>query len=179
MALIEDLMPAWDVRKRYERLVRAPAGRTWAALQRYDISHDSSALTKALLRLRGLRPEAGTGVGAFAGSRFSVVGERPGAELVVAIAGKFWAIRESNALEPVEDAAHISAYDVPGRAVAVWSFEVAPRNGRSVLATETRVRCTDDRARRIFKAYWTVIEPFSGMIRRDMLRTVAQMAEGR
>jgi len=179
VSLLDDLMPRYEVRKRYVRPVRAPAARVWDALQTYDVAADSSAATRALLRLRGLRPSSGSGIGAFAGSRFSVVGERPGAEVVVAIAGRFWAVRESGALDRIRDAAHAALYDTPGRAVALWSFEIESEpDGSSVLATETRVRCTDAAARRRFKIYWTVIEPFSGMLRRDMLRSIARRAEG-
>lgn len=171
-------MPRFEVRKRYRRVVHAPAGRVWEALESYDVAADSSIVTRGLLRARGLRPAAGKGRGAFAGSNFTVIAERPGAEIVVALAGRFWAIRESAALDPIRDAAHFATYDTPGRAVAAWSFEIEPRGDReSVLITETRVRCTDAAGRRKFKAYWTLIEPFSGLIRKDMLRSIARKAE--
>lgn len=178
MTLLDDLMPAFDVRKRYQRPVRAGAAQVWEALKSFDVAADTSAATKTLLRLRGLRPQGGTGLGAFAGSRFTVLAEQDQSEIVVAIAGKFWALREQAALDPIRDAAHAASYAEPGRAVALWSFEIEPKpDGRSVLATETRVRCVDDKARRTFKAYWTFVEPFSGMIRRDMLRSIARKAE--
>lgn len=173
-------MPRFEVRKRYSRAVRAPAARVWDALESYDVAADSSPVTRALLRVRGLRPSAGTGRAAFAGSRFTVIAERPGSEIVVGLAGRFWALRESSALDPIRDAEHFAAYDTPDRAVAAWSFRIEPHGERECrLSTETRVRCTDDGARRKFKAYWIFIEPFSGLIRKDMLRSIARKAETR
>lgn len=171
-------MPRFEVRKRYRRAVRAPAPRVWEALESYDVAADSSPVTRGLLRARGLRPAAGSGRGAFAGSNFTVIAERPGTELVVALAGRFWVLREKGALDAIRDAEHFAVYDTPGRAVAAWSFEIEPRSKREcLLSTETRVRCTDAAARRKFRAYWTLIEPFSGLIRKDMLRSIARKAE--
>jgi hypothetical protein len=46
-----------------------------------------------------------------------------------------------------------------------------------MLATETRVLCLDDSSRRKFKLYWTLIAPFSGLIRNEALRVVKRAAE--
>ena len=46
------------------------------------------------------------------------------------------------------------------------------------LSTETRVRCSEDASRRRFRLYWAVIAPFSGLIRREVLRTIRHEAEG-
>jgi len=45
------------------------------------------------------------------------------------------------------------------------------------LSTETRVVATDARTRRAFAAYWLVIRPGSGAIRRELLRVVARRSE--
>jgi hypothetical protein len=49
--------------------------------------------------------------------------------------------------------------------------------GRTVLTTRTLCEATDERALRSFRRYWTLIRPFSGLIRRDLLRAVALRAE--
>ena len=46
----------------------------------------------------------------------------------------------------------------------------------STLSTETRVLLTDAASRRKFRAYWTLIRPFSGLIRRVWLRAIAHRA---
>ena len=45
------------------------------------------------------------------------------------------------------------------------------------LETETRVLLTDAGARRCFGAYWVVVRPFSGLIRRRWLHAAKQRAE--
>jgi hypothetical protein len=49
--------------------------------------------------------------------------------------------------------------------------------GRTVLTTETRVACGDPASRAKFRAYWTVVRPFSGLIRILMLRAVRRECE--
>ena len=47
----------------------------------------------------------------------------------------------------------------------------------SLVATETRVRCTDAASLRSFRRYWRVIRPFSGLVRREALRAIRRTAE--
>jgi hypothetical protein len=64
-----------------------------------------------------------------------------------------------------------------GLALAGWNFTVVPRaGGLTELATETRVRCAPD-ARASFRAYWLVVRPGSGLIRREMLGAIRRHAE--
>jgi hypothetical protein len=44
---------------------------------------------------------------------------------------------------------------------------------RSRLSTETRVLPLDGMSRRLFRAYWLVVGPFSALIRRRWLRAIA------
>lgn len=48
----------------------------------------------------------------------------------------------------------------------------------SVLSTETRVRAATARARRLFHFYWLLVGPFSALIRRRWLRSIAGSAMG-
>ena len=50
-------------------------------------------------------------------------------------------------------------------------------DGRCALTTETRVSATDARSRRLFRWYWRVVRPFSGLIRRRWLRAARDHAE--
>lgn len=49
------------------------------------------------------------------------------------------------------------------------SFDSAPESGGSRVQTETRGRARNRRARVLFRAYWVVVAPFSGFIRRRWL----------
>ena len=66
----------------------------------------------------------------------------------------------------------------PGTAKAAWNFAVGKSSdGITELRTETRVLCADLVTRRRFRAYWTLIRPFSGLIRKEMLAAVRSAAE--
>ncbi len=56
-------------------------------------------------------------------------------------------------------------------------FVALPDGSGCVLATETRVYATTARARRLFRLYWLVVGPFSGLVRRRWLRAIARAAQ--
>ena len=56
-------------------------------------------------------------------------------------------------------------------------FRLAAADGATRLSTETRVLATGPVARRRFRLYWLAIRGGSGLIRRELLRAVAQRAE--
>ena len=67
--------------------------------------------------------------------------------------------------------------DEDGSARASMNFKVETLgDGRTLLSTETRVRCFGA-GRRRFKIYWTLIGPFSAWIRRDWLRSIKRRGE--
>jgi hypothetical protein len=68
----------------------------------------------------------------------------------------------------------------PRYAVAVMNVAaVALGPERTRLYTETRVRALGPAARRRFRLYWLLIRPFSGLLRRSMLRGIAARATAR
>jgi hypothetical protein len=94
--------------------------------------------------------------------------------LVYGAVGRFWT--PSGGLRRL-DAAEFDAFDEPGYAKAAFSFAVEPRGERTLLTTETRVHCPDERARRRFKRYWRLIHLGSAAIRIAWLRAVRRRAE--
>lgn len=101
---------------------------------------------------------------------FGLLAEEPGHEIVLGITGRFW--RLTGNLSPFNRADFDSPVP-PGFARAVWNFSVTEQGkGHTILSTETRVICGDPASRRKFRAYWLFVRPFSGLIRRLMLRRV-------
>jgi hypothetical protein len=66
------------------------------------------------------------------------------------------------------------AFATPGTARAAWGFRIDAVGGGTELSTETRIACVDRRSRNLFRWYWMVIGPFSGLIRRQALRLIRQ-----
>lgn len=177
--LLDDVLPRFDVRSHHELEVGAPVADTWDALEHDDILA-GSILTRALFVLRGLGTTRGALRDTMGTSGFSILAERPGRELVLGIAGRFWALRETRALRRLPDTATFRHFDEPGWAKAAMTIRLEPLAERSTrVVTETRVACCDAAAGRRFSWYWMLIGPFSGLIRWEMLHGLRRAAEVR
>jgi hypothetical protein len=182
--LIDELMPVYDFIERHQTRVRASPARTYAAIENADFSANPVVLFLLAIRALPARILGSRSAQTLArpltlrnSERFGffIAAENPPAEIVIALQGKFWTVRGGT------ECATRAALDLPiapGVARAVWNFTVAPADdGRSVVATETRVLCADAHARRRFRIYWFFVRPGSGIIRRMMLRTIRKLAE--
>lgn len=167
--LLDRFLPIYDVRARYQALFPAPPERVYPLV--LDLDWSLSPLVRWLVLLRGLgsakikltqaNPQ-GTG--------FTLLGEEPGRELVVGMAGRFWLpTAEMCRVSPAE----FTDFARPGYAKMAMNFLAEPMpGGKCLLSTETRVQCLGPRARRCFRLYWGLIGPFSGLIRKEALRLV-------
>ena len=130
---------------------------------------------RILFTFRGLPHSRPLTLDRLADSGFVLLGEEPGSELVLGVAGRFW--KASGKLRRIGPDAFPSFAD-PGHVKAAWSLRVDPApEGASILSTETRVITTDEGSRRAFGRYWRVVGPFSGIIRNRILAQVKKEAE--
>jgi hypothetical protein len=174
--LLDRILPDWEFGNRHAISVPAPRDKVYAAALAYRL--DDSWIVRALFRMRGLGRPPGNYRDAMRWAGFAVLAEEPNRELVLGIAGRFWAIRERQNLLRTPDEAAFRAFNEPGCAKAAMNFRVEDEaDGRTRLLTETRVQCLDRAALRSFRLYWTAIGPFSGLIRRVMLGGIAREAE--
>ncbi len=178
--LLDEVLPEFHYSSRHDRHVLASPERLAEAAELYRFDRDSSPLVRLLFRLRGLSIPLGSLREVPTGLGFTVLAERPGEEIVAGTIGRFWTLRERDNLEAPRDLEDFRTFSPPGWAKGVIAFRIEPRDdGTSTLVTETRVLCIDERARRRFLAYWALISPFSGWIRRDLLGGIARIAERR
>ena len=179
MALINQWLETFHYSERHSIEIRAEAGDAYCALKNIDLA-DSRPI-RWLFALRGV-PLAAADTGGQAAlpmadflARFTELAVRPGEALVVGAVGRFWL--PSGGILAV-DAAGFRACQKPGVAKLAMMFSAEPAApGRCHLITETRIWCTDVPARRRFRAYWYLIRPASGLIRREMLRLTKRRAE--
>jgi hypothetical protein len=182
MMLIDEFMPESHFAERHAVRVAAPPERAWTAVRELDLR--GSLLVRTLFALRSLPalfsgkrpPDGGLGstMDRLLANGFVLLAERPPQEIVLGLTGRFWT--PTGEIRRVE-ADEFRGYDRPGLAVAAWNFTILPTDGGSLVATETRVRCTDAEARRSFARYWRVVRPFSGLVRTEALRAVRRAAE--
>ena len=180
--LIDRHLPTYDVRTSHEIEVQASTTATYRSMRNLDLG--KSVPVAALFAIRAIphlitgkaRPSRSLTLQTFIDLGFTVLDEDVPRELVMGTVGKFWR-PDSGLLRLSSD--EFDRFDEPGYAKGIMSFRVEDLDsGSSLLATETRVRCTDASSRRKFSMYWRVIGPFSGWIRGVMLAQVKAAAEG-
>ncbi len=173
--LIDTFLPVYDYSERHEINIRATAGEVYKAVGSTDFSE--SWVIWSLLALRGigwLRPAKNFTLRSMTDDGFAILGENPDKEILLGLAGKFWT--PTGNLQKV-DANNFREFNEKGFAKAVWNFSIDEQDGKVHLATETRIQCLDQESRKSFTLYWTLIEPFSGLIRTEMLRIIKEKAE--
>lgn len=177
--LLDAVMPRWDISDRHDIVVRSERAATYAAIRRCDLARSPIsrllfALRNPLASLRGRLPARLT-LDDVVRTGFVVLGEEPGREIVLGVAGRFWAFSGGRTRIAAGDFAQHAA---PGTAKAAMSFWIEPlAPGRCRVVTETRVLCADDRARGAFGAYWRFVRPGSALIRRAALAQIKREAE--
>lgn len=138
-------------------------------------------MTKALLFLRGygsraFRRSAGTLPERIVRFGFTKIEDVPERELVFGIAGKFW--RPDGGLRRLTDRQAFLDFAEESCVKVAWNLRIEPAGGDACeLTTETRIQCLGPAASRKFRIYWTLVGPFSGLIRRSLLRGVRHRAE--
>ena len=180
--LIDSLLPQFDFSELHSRRISAPVECTYEALRTADLG--GHVLIKLLMGLRGLpavlirreraeNPFGKITLDVITRHGFEVIGEECGKELVIGIVGPFWKLTGNVVPFVASDFSSLNRDDV---ARAAWNFVVRPEGDGTILSTETRVACPSASTRRRFGFYWMLIRPFSGLIRRLMLRSIEREA---
>ncbi len=173
--LIDDFMPRYDFSEKHEVNIRASAEKVYAALNSIDLS--DSWIIGGLLTLRGLgrRSPKTLTLRDMTKDGFAVLGEKPDEEILLGLAGKFWTL--SSCMQNI-NTSNFREFEAKGYAKAAWNFALTDTGKEEILlGTETRVKCSDEESLTSFRFYWRFIQPFSGLIRQEMLRLIKQKAE--
>jgi hypothetical protein len=171
---IEDWISDPIASERHERVVAASPER--AIELALEIPAGGDPFVGTLLRMRGMK-RGGTMEDFFEANGFVFLARRP-REIVLGLGAPVWTPRNRDSGERLHDAADWAGWSEPCSIKAAATFSAEPAGeGSSTLVTETQVDATDDAARRAFRRYWLVVEPFSRLIRRRWLRQVAKRAE--
>ena len=176
--LIDEVLPRADVRLRHRALFRVAAERAFRAARDLDVLHHP--LARALVAARAL-PLGGTGpptlrISDLTGPTYgwSVLGERPGTELVLGTVARPWRVTAPPPAQPATPD-EFAAFTAPGHVKIVLAVRAVPQGpAATVLTVETRVVATDAASGRRFRRYWRFIGPFSELIRRTALGMLAR-----
>ena len=166
--LIDRLLPHCDFFERHATRVDATQEQIYDVIRHGEFT--ANPIIRVLITLRGLgRGRRTFSLDAFLKQGFVLLADDPPREIVLGLEGPFW--KPNCKLQTVDFTRPVPS----GSARAAWNFHVA---ADGTVVTETRVLCADD-ARAKFRAYWLVVRPFSGLIRRLMLRSIRLEAERR
>jgi len=176
---IDEFLPIYDVSASYEIRIHAPPSIVYQCLLRSDFN--DLWLVRLLMTIRTGKRQRQNRVFRDLTERLQSTGfvmlvEVPGDELVVGVAGKFWRPDGGRCLDLT--ARNFGEFTRPGYAKAAWNFSFRTESGQcTVLSTETRIKCFGRSALWKFRLYWTLIAPFSGLIRKAILKRVKIDAE--
>jgi hypothetical protein len=181
--LVDEFLPVHDFVERHHLDILASPERVYAAVRTLNMSN--STIIRWLFLLRGLptflhphdqlKQALGLTLEGLLKNGFILLGETPPQEILLGLVGRFWTATGGIARL---DAAGFRNFNTPGYAKAAWNFFFSPlADGTTRLTTETRVQCLDETSRRYFRLYWLFIRPFSGLIRKAILRAIKRTVE--
>ena len=172
LSLLDRYLPRYDFAERHSTIVAAEPNKVWD--QVLDLDLGESRVVRTLFRLRGL-PSSALRLEGLEKLGFLRLGERPGRELALGVAGKFW--RLGGHLQRLTPQGFAS-FEESGFAKAVWNFQLGSVDDRAtLLSTETRILCLDAVSCGRFRLYWLFVRPLSAWTRREALALIRRRVE--
>jgi len=165
-------LPHAQFGEHHARVVDADPDRVWSAL--HEVRWGDLRLTRPLMAVRlGWRRTAGAPRMVDAGPGAPIHRDPP-RTMSSGLVGQPWHAvpRMGPAMASLDD---LRDFDEPGWLKFGMEWTLSPlAGGRTLVETVTLCAATDEHSRRRFSAYWTLIRPFSGLIRRELLGVVAR-----
>jgi hypothetical protein len=179
---LDRFIPRPDVRERYERLIRAPAGLVFDVAMHFDLM--SVPLVRAIFWLRGKlmgsTPTTRAPQGLVAETMrlgWGVLSHREGRRLIMGAVTRPW---DADVIFQSVPAERFAEFAEPDLVQIVWTLEAEPLgHALTRFGSETRVRATDGAARTKFLRYWRWAGFGIVLIRWLMLPAIRREAERR
>lgn len=174
-------IPRYEVVEQHQRDVAASRAAAFRAVQSFRL--DDSGIIRSIFRARELMLSQRSADSAFSPPflqlarqiGWGVIDSVPGRKYVFGAVTQPWqGDVHFRALPP----RRFLAFDTAGYAKIVWSIVIdslSPASSR--VTTETRVATTDSVSRDRFRRYWSIYSPGIVLIRREILRVIAERAE--
>lgn len=162
-------MPYYTFNETHEKIVNCPIESVYQIAKDFDLS--KSRIITFLFKIRGL-PTKRMNLQSFINDiGFTKLEENDPYESLVG----FWTRIK---IEKVPSYEEFSNNSISPWLKAVWNFQFEElEKGITKVSTETRVLCIAPITKITFRLYWTIIKPFSGLIRKKMLNIIKNDAE--
>ena len=178
-SLMDEFLPTHDFGASYEIRINATRALVYQCLIRSGFNN--SWLVRLLMTIRSGKRIPRTRVPTdlhqrLQGTGFVILAEVPDDEIVIGVAGRFWRPDGGRYLDLT--AGDFTSFARAGYAEAAWNFKLRTESSTyTVLSTETRIKCFGRAAVWKFRFYWSLVSPFSGLIRKAILKQVKTEAE--
>lgn len=161
MMKIDTFLPNFDFAEKHHKLINAAPLRVYQTLEQLDLSE--SKWISLLFWLRGLKRLHFQDIK----THFIVLDDRPGEEIVLGMLASPWQPDGNIHLVPP---AEFVQFEQLGLVKMAWNFTFEPVGNRTLVTTETRIKCEDSSSLNKFRIYWFFVRPFSGLVRKEMLK---------
>jgi hypothetical protein len=169
--LHDKFLPEYQFSEKHAIRIARPPEKIFPLITEMDFS--GSWIIRTLYKLRGMT--SGMTLKKELLKHFMELEQCKDQELVIGLIGQFWKLNGSLKKVAPEE---FTSFHESGYLKATWNFELIPQTETStILETETRVHCSDAKSHRLFSRYWFFVRPFSGLIRKEMLRSIRKKAE--
>ena len=173
MSLHEKYLPEYDFNEVHRIEVDADDKSIFQAIM--DLDARRSRLIRVLLRMRGMDTNVVSGFQNLSRMGFTVLELDPFREGIAGLVGQFW--KPSGNIQSVT-AEEFCSFTRDGFLKATWNFRIVKsQKGTNTVETETRILCLGSSAKWRFRPYWFLIRPFSGIIRKEMLKIIRGQAQ--
>lgn len=170
--LLDLYLPEYNFGHSYDTVVDSGDIDTVYAIAR-DVDLSKSKIIPLLFRLRGLPVEKLNARAFTARMGWSDVEETPPTEFLIG----YW---RSRRVERIVDREQFVSRTPRATQKVLFNFRFRSLGGNQVkIETETRVLCIGSASKLRFRIYWLAIKPFSGLIRREVLKIIKSEAEAR
>lgn len=168
---LQELIPKYHFSEKHHVMTDARPSQLFKSMINIDMS--SSPIVRLLFYLRRM-PKSSLTLNGMKEVGFTVLGSNRDKEFVIGLVGRFWKPIPQIIGVPPE---RFTTFNESGYAKAAINFLIEETGKGNQLSTETRIYCTSSGAKMAFSAYWMLIRPFSGLIRKAMLRSIVKGAK--
>lgn len=171
--MINNYLPDFHFREHHNKMVNAPLQVVYPQVR--HLNFNSSRIIRFLFILRGINLKDFSFDYMIDRGSFFTLDEKINQEWVIGLVTKRFLL--PTRLKPKED---FKEWKPKQGVKIVWNFKLQEIENQKVdVKTETRVLCMSKKTLFWFSIYWMIIRPFSGLIRREMLRIIKQKSEER
>lgn len=173
MELQEKYLPNFDFCKTESSIINCSKHKIFPLIK--NLEFNNSKIIYWLFKLRGIPVPESLTLQGLEKLGFIKLDLSENEELILGLVGKFWTLN-GNLLKMNSE--EFLKFNNPEFAKTTWNFKLIPIHlNQTKITTETRIFCPNSLNKKKFKLYWIFIQPFSSIIRKEILKNIKNNAE--